>query len=122
MLKPFLYHLALKNGADGESLILDDTKVYNTEQENKSFVPENYNPKSYGPIRFKEALGNSLNSASVRLSEHIGIGKVYDTYRKNGLELDHDAGYYGYGITLGSVELSLENIVMGYRNLLNLHE
>lgn len=90
---------------------MDDTKVYNTEQEDKNFVPENYVPKSYGPVRLKEALGNSLNSASVRLSEAIGIGKIYDAYKKSGLRLDHDAGYYGYGIALGSVELTLENVV-----------
>lgn len=120
VLKPFIYDIALSHGADSESLIMDDTKVYNTEQENKSFVPENYIPKSYGPVRLKEALGNSLNSASVRLSESIGIGKIYDTYKKNGLKLDHDAGYYGYGIALGSVELTLENVVEWYTSLLSL--
>ncbi|MDD2694267.1 MAG: transglycosylase domain-containing protein [Candidatus Gracilibacteria bacterium] len=122
VLKPFIYNLAIAGGADGESLIMDDTKVYNTEQEDKSFVPENYVPKSYGPVRLKEALGNSLNSASVRLSESIGIGKIYDTYKKSGLKLDHDAGYYGYGIALGSVELTLENVVEGYTSLLSLND
>jgi penicillin-binding protein 1C len=110
VLKPFLYKIALSDGADGESLIMDDTKVYESAGE-KSFVPENYVPKSYGPIRLKEALGNSLNSATVRLAESLGIGRIYDSYKKYGLALDHDAGYYGYGIALGAVELTLENIV-----------
>lgn len=55
-LKPFVYKLAIENGADGESLLLDDTKVYETEDNRKKYIPENYVPKSYGPIRLKEAL------------------------------------------------------------------
>jgi membrane carboxypeptidase/penicillin-binding protein PbpC len=47
----------------------------------------------------------------VRLSEKLGIGKIADFYKTHGLNLDHESGYYGYGISLGSVELSLENIV-----------
>jgi penicillin-binding protein 1C len=80
-LKPLIYLLALKNGADSENLVLDSTRAYPTGQEGKYFIPQNYNPKSYGPVRFREALGNSLNSASVRITETIGLGKVYDFLR-----------------------------------------
>ena len=120
VLKPFVYLLALRRWADPDSLILDESKVYKTGKNNQSFVPENYIPKSYGPIPLREGLGNSLNSATVRLSEYLGIGHIYDFYRSSGLDLDHDAGYYGYGISLGAVELTLENIVHGYRTFLDL--
>jgi penicillin-binding protein 1C len=86
------------------------------------FVPQNYNPRSYGPIRLRESLGNSLNSATVRLSEQIGIGRIYDFFRSVSLALDHDAGYYGYGISLGTVELSLENIVESYAYLTDMSD
>jgi penicillin-binding protein 1C len=86
------------------------------------FVPQNYNPRSYGPIRLREALGNSLNGATVRLSEQIGIGRIYDFFRSTGLALNHDAGYYGYGISLGTVELSLENIVESYAYLTDMDD
>lgn len=82
VLKPFIYSLAIDGGADGESLIMDDTRIYKTADTAKSFVPENYIPKTYGPVRLKEALGNSLNSATVRLAETIGIGRIYEAYRK----------------------------------------
>ena len=120
VLKPFLYRIALEDGADGESLLMDDTRIYQTDQDEKNFVPENYVPKSYWPIRLKEALGNSLNSASVRLAEKIGIGRVYEAYKNAWLSLDHDAGYYGYGIALWSVEVTLENVVFAYRDLTSL--
>ncbi len=117
VLKPFVYLLALEDGADEESLILDDTKVYHTEDADKKFLPENYIPKSYWPIPLREALWNSLNSATVRLSESVGIGKIYEAYKKAGMDLDHDSGYYGYGISLWGVELSLENVVYAYTSL-----
>jgi penicillin-binding protein 1C len=44
---------------------------------------------------------------------------VYDFLRSVGLDLDHDAGYYGYGISLGTVELTMENIVDSYRSLID---
>ncbi len=117
ILKPFMYLLALEMWHDANDFILDDTRVYPTGYSNKWFIPMNYVEKSYWPVRMREALWNSLNSSTVRLSEEIGIGQIYDFFRKNNLDLNHDAGYYGYGITLGSVELSLENIVESYTNL-----
>lgn len=114
ILKPFIYLLALKEWAELESLILDDSKIYPTWIDGKVFIPQNYNPQIYGPIRLREALWNSLNSSTVRLSEEIGIGRIYDFFRSIELSLEHDVGYYWYGISLGTVELSLENIVESY--------
>ncbi len=119
VLKPFIYLLALREWREIDSYILDDTRTYPTGVDGKVFVPQNYNPRPYGPIRLREALGNSLNSSTVRLSEHIWIGRIYDFFREVWLSLDHDAGYYGYGISLGTVELSLKNIVESYTYLTN---
>jgi membrane carboxypeptidase/penicillin-binding protein PbpC len=71
LLKPFMYLLALRSGADTEDYILDDKTRYETGIDGKYFVPENYNPKSYGPVRFREALGNSLNAATVKITDVI---------------------------------------------------
>lgn len=55
ILKPFLYKIALKDH-DSNSLILDEAKIYETEREGVSYIPENYIPKAYGPITLKSAL------------------------------------------------------------------
>jgi penicillin-binding protein 1C len=47
---------------------------------------------------------------------------VYDFLRGVGLDLDHDVGYYGYGISLGTVELTMENIVDSYRSLTDMYD
>lgn len=114
ILKPFIYLMALRKWAELDTLILDDTRIYPTGIEGRGFIPQNYNPKSYGPVRLREALGNSLNSATVRISESLGIGRIYDFFVHVGIDMDHDAGYYGYGISLGTVEASLANIVESY--------
>lgn len=122
ILKPFIYLLALRDGWEIENYILDDTREYPTWVDGRVFIPKNYNPKSYGPIKLREALGNSLNSATVRISESIGIGRIYSFFENIGLILDHDAGYYWYGISLGAVELSLENIVESYSALVDMND
>ncbi len=122
ILKPFVYLLALENGYDSNDFILDDTKVYPTGYDNKWFVPLNYTEKPYWPVRLREALWNSLNSSTVRLTEELGIGHVYDFFKKNNLDLNHDASYYGYGISLWWVELTLQNIVESYENLIPLND
>ena len=122
LLKPFIYLLALQKWADTEDYLLDDRTAYETSQAGKYYIPENYNPKSYGPTRLREALGNSLNSATVRLTDTLSIPVVYDALRSVWLALDHDVGYYGYGISLGTVELTMENIVDSYRSLLDMRD
>lgn len=117
ILKPFLYLLALKNWASVNSFILDDIKIYPTGYDNKWFIPQNYIPKSYGPVRLREALGNSLNASAVRITETIWLWKVYEYLRQMGIDFNHDAGYYGYGLILWTPELTLENIVWSYEKL-----
>lgn len=118
VLKPIIYLLALRSWADAEDYLLDDKIPYETGVEGRYFVPENYNPRSYGPIRIREALGNSLNAATVSLTDTLGLSRVYDFLWSSGVDLDHDIGYYGYGISLGTVETTLENIVDTYGRVL----
>jgi penicillin-binding protein 1C len=115
LLKPFVYLLALRSGVDAEDYVLDEKTAYETGVDGKYFIPENYNPKSYGPVKIREALGNSLNSSAVRITDILGINTVYNWLKNFWVILNQDASYYGYGISLGTVETSLENIVESYR-------
>ena len=117
ILKPFLYLLALERWASANSFILDDIKIYPTGYENKWFIPQNYIPKSYGPVRLREALGNSLNASAVRTTEILWLWRVYEYLRGNGLDFNHDAWYYWYGLLIWTPELTLENIVWSYEKL-----
>lgn len=121
LLKPFVYREALRDGADTEDMILDTFRAYPTDQ-GKDFIPFNYIPTSYGPLPLREALGNSLNSATVRITEQLGLENVYRAFREIGLDLEHDIGYYGYGLSIGTAELTLENIVESIPSLLDMSD
>ena len=117
VLKPFLTLLALQEWAEMDSYILDDEKVYPTGLWNTQFLPMNYNLHSYGPMRLKEVLWNSLNMASVRLAEYLWIQKVYDYFQSLWIHFNHDVTYYGYWLVIGSPELTLENVVWSFSHI-----
>ena len=62
----------------------------------------------------KKALGNSLNNASVRLAESLGLQEVYDFYLSSGFKFDLPSKYYGYSLVLGNPSLTLYDIVKNY--------
>lgn len=117
-LKPFLYLFALDSGAWTESFLLDIEQEYNSFQEWKSYTSNNYNLKNYGLVRLKKALWNSLNNASVRLSKELWLQEVFTWYEKFWFKFDYHPEYYGYSFVLWSPNISLENLVMSYTQLL----
>ncbi len=80
--------------------MLDSDRIYDTEAEDKKFIPTNYSLRAYGPVPLREALGNSLNMAAVRLTETIGLDVFYRKLMAFGLDLNHESTYYGYGLVL----------------------
>lgn len=117
-LKPFLYLLALEKWAWTESFLLDIEQEYNSFQEWKSYTSNNYNLKNYWLVRFKKALWNSLNNASVRLSKELWLQEVFNWYQKYWFNFNHHSEYYGYSFVLWSPNISLENLVRSYAKLL----
>lgn len=117
-LKPFAYLLALEKSAWTESLLLDVDTQYDWFQDNKTYTSSNYNLKNYGLIRLKKALWNSLNNASVRLVQHLGLYKTFDWYEKFWFSFDYPAEHYGYSFVLGSPSVTLKSLVESYAKLL----
>ena len=117
-LKPFLYLQALKYWANPDDLVIDMESEYNSFKEGKVYISENYSLKEYGLVRFKKALWNSLNNASVRLAKELGIDKVWQFYKDYGIDLIYKPEHYGYSLVLWNPSISLENLVLSYRNLL----
>ncbi len=117
-LKPFLYLLALKSGVDIDKFILDIESQYNSFKKNKVYISENYSLKEYGLVRFKKAIWNSLNNASVRLAKELWLKKVWDFFKLYWLKLDYPPEYYWYSMVLWNPDISLENLVLSYINLL----
>jgi membrane carboxypeptidase/penicillin-binding protein PbpC len=117
-LKPFLYLLALNSSANPDDLIIDIKSEYDSFKKWKIYISENYSLREYGIIRLKKALWNSLNNATVRLAKEIWLQKVWQFYKEYWFKLDFDAEYYGYSLVLWNPDITLENLVLSYINLL----
>ena len=91
---------------------------YESFQEGKVYISENYSLKEYGLVRLKKALGNSFNNASVRLARELGLERVYDFYKSYGFDFPFAAEHYGYSLVLGNAEMTLEHLVGAYTKLL----
>ncbi len=115
-LKPFLYALAMEKGWTAAS-IMDDSPI----TQGVSFgIHEyrNYSRVYYGPVRLREALGNSLNTPAIRAVRFVGVDKFLDRLRQLGFRsLENPPVFYGDGLALGNGEVSLFELVQGYSAL-----
>ena len=109
--KPIIYATALDQGLTPATLILDAPVVYEEEEPGKTWKPENYEKRFFGPITLREALRHSRNAATVRLLEQIGIHRVIDFSRSLGVQspLSPDLS-----LALGSSGTTLEELTAAY--------
>ncbi|MCB9741530.1 MAG: transglycosylase domain-containing protein [Alphaproteobacteria bacterium] len=110
-LKPFLYAAALDLGVLSPDQILDDL----------ARGPEgirNADSRFLGPLLPRQALGNSRNVPAVLLLQELGVDRGYALLRELGLHEDALPGsYYGLGLAIGGMPVSLEQLVTAYTAL-----
>jgi len=78
----------------------------------------NYSRHHYGPLRLREALGNSLNIPAVRTVDFVGRRTFLERLHGLGFaSLVEPADYYGDGLALGNGEVTLLELVGAYATL-----
>jgi penicillin-binding protein 1A len=83
--KPIIYATAMNQGMSPASMVLDAPVVYEQEEDEKIWKPENYGKRFHGMVSLRDALIHSHNLATVRLLEKIGIRNVIDFSRTLGI-------------------------------------
>ncbi|KHD05540.1 glycosyl transferase [Candidatus Thiomargarita nelsonii] len=117
-LKPFLYALALEKGWTAATLIHDTPLAEAVGTGMHSF--RNYSHHYYGPLRLREALGNSLNIPAIRTIQFVGADTFLQRLRQIGLSsLIAHSDYYGKGLALGNGGITLFELVQAYTSLAN---
>lgn len=113
-LKPFLYALAMEEHDFTAATRIDDSPlVLPVGQGLHSF--RNYSRVYRGPIRLREALGNSLNVPAVRTNLALAPGEFHGFLRRLGfVSLTRPAAAYGEGLALGNGEVTLRELVTAY--------
>jgi penicillin-binding protein 1C len=115
-LKPFVYALALDQGWNASTLIDDSPYAVGVGLGLHDF--RNYSRTYYGPIRLREALGNSLNVPAVKAVRYVGKEKLYAALQDLGVKsFTKTPEFYGDGLALGNAEVSLYELVQAYHAL-----
>ncbi len=109
--KPIIYAAAVDKGLGPATLIVDAPVVYEQEDPEKIWKPENYEKRFYGIITLREALIHSRNLATVRLLEKIGLPTVVSFTRQLGMTspLNIDLS-----LALGSSSVTLMEITSAF--------
>ncbi|CAB1059208.1 Multimodular transpeptidase-transglycosylase (EC (EC [Olavius sp. associated proteobacterium Delta 1] len=112
-LKPLLYALALEKGWTAATMLEDYPLSEPVGRGLHSY--QNYSRTHYGPLRVREALGNSLNIPALRAIQFVGVDNFLDCLHALAVRsLQHHPDYYGDGLALGNGEITLLELVRAY--------
>ena len=103
--KPYVYTAAIEAGATPEEKILDAPTVFG------SYKPHDYEGNYLGNITLTQAFAESRNIPALKLGERVGIRKVIETAHRFGITSNIPTYL---PVTLGSVEVTLEQQVAAY--------
>ena len=115
-LKPFAYVEAFSSGMTPATVLADTEAQF--AGRSGVYSPENYDRRTHGPIRAREALANSYNVPAVRVAEQLGPERLLRALRQAGFDsLDKGSEHYGLGLVLGDGEVSLWHAARAYAGL-----
>ena len=110
--KPFVYSAALERGFTTASIINDAPIVFEDDELERTWKPQNYGEKFYGPTRLREAMVNSRNLVSIRLLRDIGLPFAREHISQFGIAVaDLPANL---SMALGSANLPPLSMARGY--------
>jgi penicillin-binding protein 1C len=114
-LKPFTYALAFEQGRTPASVVPDIPAHFPTAEPGILYSPRNYDGGYRGPLLARRALAGSQNIPAVALASDVGVATLHRFLARAGLStFDRTSAYYGLGLTLGSAEVRLDELVAAY--------
>ncbi|HJM83074.1 MAG TPA: PBP1A family penicillin-binding protein [Nitrospinota bacterium] len=115
--KPFVYAAALDTGFSPADIIIDSPVIFKGATEHDNWKPTNFSSKFYGPVTLRKALEKSLNVASVKLLDKVGIKAVANIVKRLGFrsELNNNLT-----IALGSSAVTPIEITAAYSTFANM--
>ena len=114
--KPFIYALALENGYNPASLILDAPIVLPQGEDLKKWKPENYGKKFYGLSTLRNGIEKSRNLMTVRVAQDLGLKKIINLTKNLNI---YDNPQELLSISLGSAETTLIKLTTAYSAFVN---
>jgi penicillin-binding protein 1B len=118
--KPFVYLAALMYGGQSgvkytpETIINDSQFTWN--YDGRDWQPSNYNNEYFGAVTFRRALENSLNSATSRVAQDVGIRRVREIAQRLGIQSPLPAVP---SLALGAAEVTPLEVAVAFSTLAN---
>ena len=109
--KPIVYAAALENGFTPSTLILDAPFVMDQGEGLKTWKPENYGKKFYGPSTLRTGLEKSRNLMTVRVAQKVGFDQISKITKDFGI---YDAIPELLSVSLGAAETTLIQLTNAY--------
>ncbi len=114
--KPFVYAAALENGFTPSTLVLDAPFVMDQGEGLKTWKPENYGKKFYGPSTLRKGLEKSRNLMTVRVAQKVGFDEISKITNSFGIYKDIPEVL---SVSLGSAETTLIKLTNAYCSFVN---
>jgi penicillin-binding protein 1C len=115
-LKPFVYAAGIDRRLLTAATLLPDTAEACRERF-PDYQPRNFSPVWHGPVRVREALGNSLNVPAVVALARVGPRRAYEDLCRWGFQFPSGLDRYGAGLILGNAEIRLLDLASAYAGL-----
>ena len=118
--KPFVYLAALMYGGQSGVRYTPDTVINDSQftwsYDGKEWQPNNYNNEYFGAVTFRRALESSLNSATGRVAQDVGIRRVREIAHRLGIQSALPAVP---SLALGSAEVTPLEVAVAFSTIAN---
>jgi len=109
--KPFLYTSALAAGSTPATIIMDTPVVFDSNQSDNYWRPENYKNKFAGAVTLRNALEHSRNLASIKVLQNVGIRRFLNDLQGFPMQRKFPAQL---ALALGATEITPEALTESY--------
>jgi membrane peptidoglycan carboxypeptidase len=123
--KPFIYATAFNKGFTPDTVLFDLPTEFQTtcsaygkalpgHSQSDCYMPQNYDGKTRGPLKLRDALGQSINIPAVKLFYLVGTKDAIRIAEDMGISTLADPGRYGLTLVIGGGEVTLLDITSAY--------
>jgi len=114
--KPIVYAAALENGFTPSTLVLDAPFVMDQGEGLKTWKPENYGKRFYGPSTLRTGIEKSRNLMTVRVAQKVGFDEISKITKNFGI---YDDIPELMSVSLGAAETTLIQLTNAYCTFVN---
>ncbi len=122
-IKPITYLAMLQQGYTPATMLVDVATDFRRNDQEKEYIPQNYDGQYRGPVSLRNSLGSSLNVPAVKSLALVGIDNFLELAYQMGFEslkpTQENLKRFGFALTLGGGEVHLIDTVTAYSSFAN---